>query len=132
MADEDNGVIQFTCEHCKISLTVDDFLAGVSAPCPSCGKPTKAPDKKLKEGSPDVFSDVKQRQQVVRSPVDQRAEQYRDWESGRPRKRPRRVASETQREHEEVAVVTKLLVFGMIVLGVVLAAAYYLNQTFNS
>jgi uncharacterized protein (UPF0333 family) len=42
------------------------------------------------------------------------------------------VVSEAQREREEVALVTKILVLGGIVLAVVLAAAYYLNEAFNS
>lgn len=132
MADVENGVIQFTCEHCKISLTVDDFLAGVSAPCPSCGKPTKAPDQRAEGDAPDVSSGLKPQQQVVRPPVGQRLEQDRDWDTGRPRKLPQQVLSETQREREEVAVVTKILVLGVIVLVGLLAAAYYANQAFNS
>jgi len=132
MANVENGVIQFTCEHCKISLTVDDFLAGVSAPCPSCGKPTKAPDQRAEGDAPDVSSGLKPQQQVVRPPVGQRLEQDRDWDTGRPRKLPPQVLSETQREREEVAVVTKILVLGVIVLVGLLAAAYYANQAFNS
>lgn len=132
MANVENGVIQFTCEHCKISLTVDDFLAGVSAPCPSCGKPTKAPDQRAEGDAPDVSSGLKPQQQVVRPPVGQRLEQDRDWDTGRPRKLPQQVLSETQREREEVAVVTKILVLGVIVLVGLLAAAYYANQAFNS
>ena len=132
MANEDNGVIQFTCEHCEISLTVDDFLAGVSAPCPSCGKSTKAPERKIKEGPLDVFSDVGQRREKVRPRVDQNAGQYRAWGSDCPRKRSRLPVSETQREREEVALVTRLLAVGVIVLAVVLAAGYYVYQAFNS
>lgn len=132
MADLDNGVIRFTCEHCEVSLTVDDFLAGVSAPCPSCGKPTKAPDHRPKGGSSDVFSGRKPQQQVGRPSVGQGVEQGRDWDTGWPRNRPQRVVSEAQREREEVALVTKILVLGGIVLAVVLAAAYYLNEAFNS
>ena len=131
MANVDNGVIQFTCEHCKISLTVDDFLAGVSAPCPSCGKPTKAPDQRAEGGAPDVLSGLKPQQEVVRPPVGQKVEQDRDWDTGRPRRRAPQVVSETQREREEVALVTKILVLGVIVLVGVLAAAYYANQAFN-
>ena len=137
MANVNNGVIQFTCEHCGISLTVDDFLAGVSAPCPSCGKLTKAPDQRSKEDSPDIISNPKlrqpvARQPVARQPVGQIGEQYRNWDSGRPRKRPQRAVSETQREREEVSIVIKLLVFGVMVLGILLTAAYYVNQASNS
>lgn len=132
MANVNNGVIQFTCEHCGISLTVGDFLAGVSAPCPSCGKLTKAPDQRSKEDSPDIISNPKLRQPVARQPVGQIGEQYRNWDSGRPRKRPQRAVSETQREREEVAIVIKLLVFGVMVFGILLTAAYYVNQASNS
>ena len=132
MANVKNGVIQFTCEHCGISLTVDDFLAGVSAPCPSCGKLTKAPDQRSKEDLPNIISNPKLRQPVARQPEGQIGEQYRNLDSGRPRKGPQRAVSETQREREEVAVVTKILVLGVIVLLGVLAAAYYANQAFNS
>ena len=69
---------------------------------------------------------------MVRPPVGQRLEQDRDWDTGRPRKLPQQVLSETQREREEVAVVTKILVLGVIVLVGLLAAAYYANQAFNS
>ena len=132
MANVNNGVIQFTCEHCGISLTVDDFLAGVSAPCPSCGKLTKAPEQRSKEDSPDIISKPKLRQPAARLPVGQIGEQYRNWDSGRPRKRPQRAVAETQREREEVSIVIKLLVFGVIVLGILLTAAYYVNQASNS
>lgn len=132
MANVNNGVIQFTCEHCGISLTVDDFLAGVSAPCPSCGKLTKAPEQRSKEDSPDIISKPKLRQPAARLPVGQIGEQYRNWDSGRPRKLPQRVVAETQREREEVSIVIKLLVFGVMVLGILLTAAYYVNQASNS
>ena len=132
MANVNNGVIQFTCEHCGVSLTVDDFLAGVSAPCPSCGKLTKAPEQRSKEDSPDIISKPKLRQPAARLPVGQIGEQYRNWDSGRPRKLPQRVVAETQREREEVSIVIKLLVFGVMVLGILLTAAYYVNQASNS
>jgi predicted RNA-binding Zn-ribbon protein involved in translation (DUF1610 family) len=132
MANVNNGVIQFTCEHCGVSLTVDDFLAGVSAPCPSCGKLTKAPEKRSKEDSPDIISKPKLRQPAARLPVGQIGEQFRNWDSGRPRKRPQRAVAETQREREEVSIVIKLLVFGVMVLGILLTAAYYVNQASNS
>jgi len=132
MANVNNGVIQFTCEHCGVSLTVDDFLAGVSAPCPSCGKLTKAPEQRSKEDSPDIISKPKLRQPAARLPVGQIGEQFRNWDSGRPRKRPQRAVAETQREREEVSIVIKLLVFGLMVLGMLLTAAYYVNQASNS
>jgi predicted RNA-binding Zn-ribbon protein involved in translation (DUF1610 family) len=132
MANVNNGVIQFTCEHCGVSLTVDDFLAGVSAPCPSCGKLTKAPEQRSKEDSPDIISKPKLRQPAARLPVGQIGEQFRNWDSGRPRKRPQRAVAETQREREEVSIVIKLLVFGVMVLGILLTAAYYVNQASNS
>ena len=132
MANVNNGVIQFTCEHCGISLTVDDFLAGVSAPCPSCGKVTKAPEQRSKEDSPDIISKPKLRQTAARLPVGQIGEQIRNWDSGRPRKRPQRAVAETQREREEVSIVIKLLMFGVMVLGILLTAAYYVNQASNS
>lgn len=132
MANVNNGVIQFTCEHCGVSLTVDDFLAGVSAPCPSCGKLTKAPEQRSKEDSPDIISKPKLRQPAARLPVGQIGEQFRNWDSGRPRKRPQRAVAETQREREEVSIVIKLLVFGLMVLGILLTAAYYVNQASNS
>lgn len=132
MANVNNGVIQFTCEHCGVSLTVDDFLAGVSAPCPSCGKLTKAPENRSKEDSPDIISKPKLRQPAARLPVGQIGEQFRNWDSGRPRKRPQRAVAETQREREEVSIVIKLLVLGVMVLGILLTAAYYVNQASNS
>jgi predicted RNA-binding Zn-ribbon protein involved in translation (DUF1610 family) len=132
MANVNNGVIQFTCEHCGVSLTVDDFLAGVSAPCPSCGKLTKAPEQRSKEDSPDIISKPKLRQPAARLPVGQIGEQFRNWDSGRPRKRPQRAVAETQREREEVSIVIKLLVLGVMVLGILLTAAYYVNQASNS
>lgn len=132
MANVNNGVIQFTCEHCGVSLTVDDFLAGVSAPCPSCGKLTKAPEQRSKEDSPDIISKPKLRQPAARLPVGRIGEQFRNWDSGRPRKRPQRAVAETQREREEVSIVIKLLVFGVMVLGILLTAAYYVNQASNS
>lgn len=132
MANVNNGVIQFTCEHCGVSLTVDDFLAGVSAPCPSCGKLTKAPEQRSKEDSPDIISKPKLRQPAAQLPVGQIGEQFRNWDSGRPRKRPQRAVAETQREREEVSIVIKLLVFGLMVLGILLTAAYYVNQASNS
>jgi len=132
MANVNNGVIQFTCEHCGISLTVDDFLAGVSAPCPSCGKLTKAPEQRSKEDSPDIISKPKPKPTAARLPVGQIGEQFRNWDSGQSRKRPQRAVAETQREREEVSIVIKLLVFGVMVLGILLTVAYYVNQASNS
>ena len=132
MSNVNNGVIQFTCEHCGVSLTVDDFLAGVSAPCPACGKLTKAPEQRSKEDSPDIISKPKLRQPAAHLPVGQIGEQFRKWDSGRPRKRSQRAVAETQREREEVSIVIKLLVFGVMVLGILLTAAYYVNQASNS
>ena len=145
MGNVNNGVIQFTCEHCGVSLTVDDFLAGVSAPCPSCGKLTKAPEQRSKEDSPDIISKPKPkpkpkpklrqpaaRQPAARLPVGQIGEQFRNWDSGQSRKRPQRAVAETQREREEVSIVIKLLVFGVMVLGILLTVAYYVNQASNS
>ena len=132
MANVNNGVIQFTCEHCGVSLTVDDFLAGVSAPCPSCGKLTKAPEQRSKEDSPDIISKPKLRQPAARLPVGQIGEQFRNWDSGQSRKRPQRAVAETQREREEVSIVIKLLVLGVMVLGILLTVAYYVNQASNS
>ena len=132
MGNVNNGVIQFTCEHCGVSLTVDDFLAGVSAPCPSCGKLTKAPEQRSKEDSPDIISKPKLRQPAARLPVGQIGEQFRNWDSGQSRKRPQRAVAETQREREEVSIVIKLLVFGVMVLGILLTVAYYVNQASNS
>ena len=132
MATEENGVIQFTCEHCGISLTVDDSLAGVSGPCPSCGKPTKAPDQRLKESSGRGANDYRRRRESVRTSVDREIGRNRAPDYNRPKRRSKRVVSETQGEHEEVAAVTRLLLVGLIVLVVVLVAAYFGFQAFNS
>jgi len=35
--------IFFTCEHCGVSLVVDEKAAGMTLPCQQCGKPANVP-----------------------------------------------------------------------------------------
>ena len=132
MSNKDNGVIQFTCEHCEISLTVDESLAGVSGPCPSCGKPTKSPDQKLRAGLRSDLRDERPRQEPARGPVDQGGGRGREFPGERPKKTARRVVSEARQEREEVAAVIRLLGLGLILLLLVLLAVYFGYQAFGS
>lgn len=38
-----SGLLSFQCEHCQTALSVPWTLAGVSGPCPNCGRPITAP-----------------------------------------------------------------------------------------
>jgi hypothetical protein len=53
-------------------------------------------------------------------------------QSFRPEKASRRVVPEAQRELEEVTVVIRLLLIGLVVLVVILATVYFGFQAFNS
>ena len=128
MRNKDNGVIQFTCEHCKVSLTVDESLAGVSGPCPSCGKPTKSPHQKLRAG----LRDERPRQEPARGPVDQGGGRGREFPGERPKKTAQRVVSETRQEREEVVAVIRLLGLGLILLLLVLLAVYFVYLALGS
>lgn len=132
MASEDKGVIQFTCEHCKVSLTVEGSLAGVTGPCPSCGKSTKAPERSVRVVSREVQREARSRRGTVRVPENPPVARHPGIQSFRPEKASRRVVPEAQREFEEVKVVIRLLLIGLVVLVVILATVYFGFQAFNS
>lgn len=134
------GVIHFSCDHCKISLTVDDSLSGVTGPCPSCGQAITAP----RPNSPRKV-EVKPREVKGRSnpsaetgggdvQISSRSAVSRQSDSGRRRRTvsPETGVSEAHRERAEVAAVAKMLVAGLIVLAIVLGVAYWLNYRFNA
>ncbi|MFT7172177.1 MAG: putative RNA-binding Zn-ribbon protein involved in translation (DUF1610 family) [Paracoccaceae bacterium] len=133
-------VIHFSCDYCKISLTVEDSLAGVTGPCPSCGETITAP-------RPIAPRKVDVRPREVRGQGNSSVEagrgdvQVSSWSAANRRsdsgRRRRSISPETgvsgaHREREEVAAVVKMLVAGLIVLAIVLGVAYWLNYRFNA
>lgn len=148
-------VINFSCDHCGISLTVDDSLAGVTGPCPSCGKSVTAPE--LKESDePEKVSmrprggarkrdlpsskagkDVKvsspSRDELVGAGKSSARGGGRFGSSHRRHSvRSDGALSEARKERAELAAVVKILVAGLLVLAIILAVAYWLNHRFNA
>ena len=132
-----SSVIHFSCSHCRVSLTVDDSLAGVTGPCPSCGESITAP-KPPRPSSVEVRPRSSVRRGVGNPRVSGRDVQI----SSEPEQEDSRVArrrsgsrsispetgiSEAHRERAEVAAVAKMLVAGLVVLAIVLAVAWWLN-----
>lgn len=125
--DLGHGVIQFSCEHCRISLTVDDSLAGVSGPCPSCGKPTVAPDQNARvEQAGRSGSQTAQVSSNEHLPSWEAAS--RERRGGRRKKRSKNRISQARDEGEEVAAVIKIMIAGFVVLSLVLGIAYFVYQ----
>jgi hypothetical protein len=137
-----SSVIHFSCLHCRVSLTVDDSLAGVTGPCPSCGEAITAPHP---AGPSKV--EVRPRSAVRRDPGSPRVSggkaqistvpvQSDPWvekrRSGSRTISPETGVSEAHRERAEVAAVAKMLVAGLVVLAIVLAVAWWLNSRLGS
>ncbi len=134
------GVIHFSCEHCQISLTVDDSLAGVTGPCPSCGQAITAP-------RPDVPRKVAMRPRELKGrnqsssrtqgdvQLSSRKGSRANSSASTHRRRsisPDTAVSQAHKERAEVAAVAKMLVAGLVVLAIVLAVAFWLNHRFNA
>ena len=136
------GVIHFICEHCQISLTVDDSLAGVTGPCPSCGEAITAPrpdseePRKVTVRPRDLKSRADSSVRPKGADVQASSRKVAGSKSGSSHRRrsvsPETGVSEAHRERAEVAAVAKMLVAGLIVLAVVLAVAYWLKHNFNA
>ena len=133
-----DNVIHFSCQHCQISLTVDASLAGVTGPCPSCGASMTAPAASVPSAVVVKPRDVKKREaqtdevpEVARPKVEVQIEP-----SERPRRRrgggraisPNTGLSETYQEKVEVAAVVKMLIAGLVVVGIVLVVAFWLKS----
>ncbi len=122
----DGKVMHFTCDHCKILLTVDVGLAGVSGPCPSCGESVTAPLPRV----PKPIARARRDQSVEESSGTGSPLEIRD--RGRVEMRPvispGSGISEVSRERAEVATVAKILVAGVVVLIIGLGVTYLLNQ----
>lgn len=134
------NVINFSCDHCRISLTVDESLAGITGPCPSCGNDITAPH-------PNAPRKVEMRPRDIRSrrgpsvdstggdvQISSRDAGLESSRRSRTRRRsisPETGVSEAHRERAEVAAVAKMLIAGLVVLAIVLAVAYWLNNRFN-
>jgi len=131
-------VIQFQCGHCQISLTVDDSLAGVTGPCPSCGEnvtaPAPAPEAEAHQKLPVRPREIRQRENVQIDGRNRSGSAARRSNGDRRRRSisPETGVSEAHRERAEVAAVAKMLIAGLVVLAIVLAVAYWLNHRFNA
>ena len=129
-------VINFSCDHCGISLTVDDSLAGVTGPCPSCGESVTAPvrsDPSKIPMKPRTFKDRSEsssKEEDGDVKMSSRQSSEGDFSSSRRRRSVRAdgALSKTNKERAELAAVVKILVSGLIVLAIVLAVAYWLNN----
>lgn len=116
--------IHFNCQHCGISLTVDGSLAGVTGPCPSCGRDITAP-------MPGVAAKVEVRPRDLERRSDLTMEGGRGVRDGRGRRRsvnPEIGTSQDYRERAEVATVVKMLVASLVVLVVAILIAWWLTS----
>ena len=114
---ESDQVIHFVCDHCAISLTVDSSLGGVTGPCPSCGKSITAPvlevpDNFLKES----FGDRSDHKESVHGA----SNRGRDRQGNRTKARIENDYTKVDRKRSNVSIIAKMLILGILVLGVVL------------
>lgn len=133
MTDEsaDDKVMQFTCDHCDISLTVDEALAGVTGPCPSCGKVITAPALPVPKPIPAKPRKLQARNQAVSGRTNEGGYQPREYRPGR-RISPEIGGFGARRERAEVTAVAKMLVAGLVVLVIVLGVTYLLRQSLGT
>ncbi len=139
---EEEKVIHFSCTQCQISLTVDESLAGVSGPCPSCGYKITAPSPRAPQKvvvRPREMKAKGQNELPATAQTNDVQITSRAQSSGRGRAKhqrrsvsPETGVSEAHRERAEVAAVAKMLVAGLVVLAIVLAVAFWLNHRFNA
>ena len=131
------GKVYFSCSHCGISLAVDQSLAGVSGPCPSCGQAIGAPHADLPQKvnvRPREFKIKERGERPVDSRVGDVSNRFQKRTGVRENLGRRRSVSpdtgvsEVHRERAEVTVVVKMLVAGLLVLGIMLGVAFWLNQ----
>ncbi|MGJ8697152.1 MAG: hypothetical protein ACSHYF_12610 [Verrucomicrobiaceae bacterium] len=140
-SQEPESVIHFVCQHCQTSLTVGASLAGITGPCPSCGRDISAPvptapqsievkprEVKAREAAP---SETLQADAQITTP-DHSGEKIQDQARRRRAVSPNTGLSEAHQEKMEVAAVVKMLLAGLVVLAVVLAVAYWLQSQFAS
>ncbi|MGC6427425.1 MAG: hypothetical protein ACON5H_10590 [Akkermansiaceae bacterium] len=129
-----NKLIQFSCQYCRVSLTVDVALAGVTGPCPSCGLSITAPEsgaaivgrRELKKKlAPSVREEVAPGSSV---------QEQKFWPEPSPRRRsegsavtPNTELSESCQERIEIATAVKMAVAGLVALGLVLMIVYLLK-----
>ena len=130
-----NEVLSFTCDHCEISLTVDESLGGVTGPCPSCGESVTAPSPKVTESIKATPRQLPSRDFPSRSSESEDSGVPPQWQDrgGRGVERPRKINLDTtksgsRRERDEVAAVAKMLAVGLVVLIVVLVVTYLLKH----
>jgi hypothetical protein len=135
---DNSEVIQFVCGGCQISLTVDQSLAGVTGPCPSCGRDVTAPSPVAP--SPVVPQGIVIRPRAVKkrggmtgeAPVVAHSSGQRRSSSSRGRiaVRPDTGLSESHQEKVEIAAIVKMLIAGALALVVVLVVGYLLKSQF--
>ena len=123
-------VIHFKCSHCQTQLTVDQSLAGVTGPCPSCGETMTAP-------VPGAPLRVRPREMRSRQPMEENPAAPVAEKSAEPAPRPARRKrsvhpgtglSEAHNEKKETAVILKMLlavVFVLAIVGIVVAYMKY-------
>lgn len=133
-----NSVIHFSCGRCRISPTVDDSLAGVTGPCPSCGEAVTAPvptapqSMVIKPRTVNRRTSNELQAAAAENPVQVEPSRRSSSRRGGRAVRPNTGLSESHQEKVEVAAIVKMLIAGLLVLGVVLVVAYLLNSQFQS
>ena len=136
---DNSEVIYFMCGECQTSLTVDQSFAGVTGPCPSCGRDVTAPHP----GNPHSVAPqgivlrpraIKKRSGATGdgAVVAQSSGQSRSSSSrGQMAVRPDTGLSESHQEKVEVAAIVKMLIAGLLVFAVVFIVGYLLKSQFQ-
>jgi len=136
---DNSEVIHFMCGECQTSLTVDQSFAGVTGPCPSCGRDVTAPHL----GNPRSVAPqgivlrpraIKKRSGATGdgAVVAQSSGQSRSSSSlGQMAVRPDTGLSESHQEKVEVAAIVKMLIAGLLVFAVVFIVGYFLKSQFQ-
>lgn len=119
-ADE---VIHFECDHCRVLLTVDDSLAGTIGPCPSCGGEVTAPDifaaRNKAKGDPSSQALDASSGHSNLSETPNKAESSKRVPGPPP---------EVRVPRPEAPALVKILIAGLVVLGLILTVTWWLKN----
>ena len=131
---DNSEVIHFMCGECQTSLTVDQSFAGVTGPCPSCGRDVTAPHSLASQGIVLRPRAIKKRSGATGdgAVVAQSSGQSRSSSSlGQMAVRPDTGLSESHQEKVEIAAIVKMLIAGLLVFAVVFIVGYFLKSQFQ-
>lgn len=138
MSSAANDLIRFVCPNCKMQLTVDRTLAGVTGPCPSCGSVVTAPNgapsepaaisvqpRPPRQSTDQAQSD--QQSELAPRPVEPDSTKHRAHSRPGHSVNPRTGLSADHEERQELRIVLKMFIAGIVVAAVVAGVVIWLR-----